>query len=271
MINTMIKGTRTVEPSKNSILNGFIDTHIHTKPDIKPRLLDDYEAALAAKKHGMKAIVIKSHVESTVSRAYLTQKLTGLPTFGGITLNCTTGGLNPEIVSTTSLMGGKFVWLPTIHHNDIQLEPEPLEEILNIIAENKMVLGTGHLHPCKIFQVLDECHSKGIKKIVINHPLTKVVGASVDQQKEMARHAYLEHCWVATMPQHGHLNPKIIANVIKEVGASNCILATDLGQIHNPPPVQGLETMIETLISHGISWREIQIMCQENSKKLLFD
>jgi len=47
----MIKGTKTVEPSKNSILNGFIDTHIHTKPDIKPRLLDDYEAALAAKNH----------------------------------------------------------------------------------------------------------------------------------------------------------------------------------------------------------------------------
>lgn len=270
-MNNMIKEIKRAEPTKNSILNGFIDTHIHTNPDIKPRLLDDHEAALAAKNHGMKAIVIKSHVESTVSRAYLTQKLTGLPTFGGITLNSTTGGLNPEIVRTTSMMGGKFIWLPTIHHNEIKLEAEPLEEILDIIAENRMVLGTGHLHPDEIFQVLDACRSKGIKKILINHPLTEVVGASVDQQKEMARHAYLEHCWVATMPQHGQLNSKIIVKAIKEVGPSSCILATDLGQTHNPPPVRGMEMMVETLLSLGISWREIQIMCRDNSQKLLFD
>ena len=259
-----------MEISESSILNGFIDTHIHTSPDIKPRLLNDHEAALAAKKHGMKAIVIKSHVESTVGRAYITQQVTGLQTFGGITLNHTTGGLNPEAVNNTSLMGGKFVWLPTIDHKEIRVYSDPLEEILNIIAENNMVLGTGHLPPDDIFLVLDDCHSQGIEKILINHPLTEVVGASVDEQKEMARYAYLEHCWVATMPQHDKLNPKIMAETIKEVKARNCVLATDLGQKHNPQPVMGMKMMIETLISHGISGKEIQIMCRDNPNKLLY-
>lgn len=32
------------------ILDGFIDIHIHTSPDVKPRVLTDYEAALESKK-----------------------------------------------------------------------------------------------------------------------------------------------------------------------------------------------------------------------------
>lgn len=68
-----------------------------------------------------------------------------------------------------------------------------------------MVLATGHLSPQEIFQVLDLCRSLKVEKVLINHPLTRVVGASLDEQKEMARHAYLEHCWVATMPRHDNL------------------------------------------------------------------
>ncbi len=260
-----------MENSENSILKGLIDTHIHTSPDIKPRLLNDHEAALIAKKHGMKAIVIKSHAESTVGRAYLTERLTGLRVLGGATLNLPMGGLNPEAVRNVALMGGKVVWLPTIHHKEVKIELDVLGEILDIIADENLVLGTGHTNPPEIFHILDECRSRGIKKIMVNHPLTPVVGASIDQQREMAHRAYLEHCWVATMPKHDKINPILIAGAIKEVGAKNCILATDFGQKHNPKPADGMKMMIETLMSHGISWREIQIMCQDNPKKLLFD
>ncbi len=253
------------------ILNGLIDTHIHTSPDIKPRILDDYEAALTAKEHGMKAIVLKSHVESTVGRANLTQRLTGLETFGGACLNLPMGGLNPQAVKNVALMGGKLVWLPTIHHKEIKIKQDILGEILDIIARENLVLGTGHSNPTEIFHILDECHSRRIKKIIVNHPLTSVVGASIEEQKEMAHKAFLEHCWVATMPEHDKLDPILLAEAIKEVGAQNCILATDLGQKHNPKPVEGMKMMIKTLLSNDISMGEIQIMCHENPKKLLFD
>jgi hypothetical protein len=105
---------------------------------------------------------------------------------------------------------------------------------------------------------------------LINHPLTRVVDASTDEQKEMARHAYLEHCWVTTMPQHDELDPRVVAEAIKEVGALKCILATDFGQKHNPQPVVGMKLMIRYLIKEGISWKEIQIMCRDNPEKLLF-
>lgn len=55
----------------------MIDTHVHTKPDIKPRLKDDISVAKDAKRK-MKALVIKSHGESTVGRAQLATDLVGI-------------------------------------------------------------------------------------------------------------------------------------------------------------------------------------------------
>jgi len=259
------------ETKQTEILKGFMDTHIHTSPDVKPRLLNDYEAALEAQEKGMAGIVLKSHVESTAGRAYITRRMTGLPVTGGVTLNLTVGGLNTEAVRTTALMGGKIIWLPTIHHQDIKLDHDALDEILHLIKDNNLVLATGHLNPEEIFQVLDQCRSLGVEKIMVNHPLTRVVGASLDEQKEMACHAYLEHCWVATMPQHDKMAPEIMAEAIKEVGAKHCILATDFGQDHNPRPVLGMQMMMASMIKQGISWEDITLMCRDNPKNLLYD
>lgn len=51
-------------------LAGFIDTHIHTSPDTRPRITSDVEAGIQARKAGMEAIVIKSHLEPTSARAH---------------------------------------------------------------------------------------------------------------------------------------------------------------------------------------------------------
>jgi Predicted metal-dependent hydrolases with the TIM-barrel fold len=263
-----MNSSQEIKPAE--ILNGFLDTHIHTSPDVKPRLLNDYEAALEAKESGMAAIVIKSHVEPTAGRAYLAHWVTGLPVVGGVTLNHNVGGLNPHAVRSMASIGGKIVWLPTIHHQEIKLEHDPLEEILNLVKENNLVLATGHLNSEEIFQVLDHCRSLGVEKIMINHPLTRVVGASMDEQKEMSRYAYLEHCWVATMPHHDKLNPEVMVEAIKEVGAQHCILATDFGQDHNPSPVMGMQMMITTMIEQGIPWEDIILMCRNNPENLLF-
>jgi Family of unknown function (DUF6282) len=256
--------------SPREFLKGFMDIHVHTSPDIRSRILNDYEASLEAKEVGMQAIVLKSHTEPTAGRAQLAQKLTGFQVFGGVTLNLSMGGLNSEAVKNMALMGGKVVWLPTINNNEIELDLDKLEEILQIVKEYGLVLATGHLNPDQIFQVLDQANSVNIKGLIINHPLSSVVGASLDEQKEMSRHAYLEHCWVTTMPQHDGLNPARIYDAIMEVGAKRCVIATDFGQIHNPTPVVGMKMMVENLLQQGISWRDIDIMCRKNPEKIFF-
>jgi imidazolonepropionase-like amidohydrolase len=53
------------------------------------------------------------------------------------------------------------------------------------------------------------------------------------------------------------------------VGAEKCIMSTDLGQIWNPPPVEGMRMFIVTLIKYGISEKEIILMAKKNPAKLL--
>jgi len=250
-------------------LNGFLDTHIHTAPDIKSRILNDINAAEEAKNEGMGAIVIKSHVEPTAGRAKIAGEISKFNVIGGVCLNSGVGGLNPEAVRVTAAMGGKIVWFPTISASDIDITYEKREEILNIIAENDLVLATGHLKPDEIFLLIDHARSTNISKIIINHPLTGVVGASIDEQKEMSRYAYLEHCFVACMEKHDNLDPRIIADAIKEIGPERCVMATDFGQMHNPKPVEGMKMFVNSMYEYGINKTDINKMCIYNPSKLL--
>ena len=57
------------EKRVQKLLEGSIDVHIHSAPDIFPRIMNDVDLALSAKQEGMRAILIKSHVVITADRA----------------------------------------------------------------------------------------------------------------------------------------------------------------------------------------------------------
>jgi hypothetical protein len=250
-------------------LEGFTDTHIHTSPDIKPRLLTDIEAAMNAKEERMNSIVIKSHNEPTSGRAVIASQVTDFLVYGGVVLNNSVGGLNIDAVRFSAMIGGKFVWFPTSSYSSITINWSHVEDILHVVKENQMVIATGHLKSDDIFTLLDMAKSLGIWRIIVNHPLTRVVGASLDEQVEMSAYAYLEHCFVACMEKHDNLDPVLIKDSIKKVGANRCLMATDFGQIHNPHPVNGMKMFINSMIREGISINEINLMCKDNPHKLL--
>lgn len=75
-------------------MKGVIDMHVHTNPDLRTRAYDDFELCDAAVRVGARAIVIKTHLGSTVNRAYLTnrynERVNGkndFTMFGSVTLN----------------------------------------------------------------------------------------------------------------------------------------------------------------------------------------
>jgi hypothetical protein len=59
------------------------------------------------------------------------------------------------------------------------------------------------------------------------------------------------------------------AAAIKEVGAQNFILATDLGQTGNPTPADGLQLFVTDLLKAGVSKDEIMKMGREVTGQLL--
>jgi len=274
----------------NYLLKNRFDMHVHGAPDIVPRKLNEIELAKQAKSVGMKGILLKCHYALTADRAWLVRQcVPGIHVFGGIVLNLpVTGGLNPEAVSTAIKFGAKEIWMPTISAaNHLKYEGKDPKmginilsktgelvpsviEILNIIAESNVILGTGHLSPEETQILVSTAKKLGVKKILVTHPEWKLVNMSVKVQVELSKiGAIMEHCYYATTKLGGGLNPKEIAMQIKAVGAEHCIMATDLGQALNPNPIDAMKSFIKDMIAHGISMKEIDLMTIKNPAKLL--
>src|SRR5579883_1353589 len=212
---------------------GAADLHCHPYPDLFPRLADDFDIVRAARDAGMKAIMLKCHHESTVSRAYLVQRvIPGIRVYGGIVLNYYVGGLNAAAVEAALRLGGKEVWMPTVdagYHAAVhggtggydaqqggrsqaegiwiedkegKLRPE-VKEILELVAQYGAILGTAHLAPREIVALVKEARSVGVEKIVITHPYFRVPNLDLDTLEEVARLGAMPELGIARSPRHG--------------------------------------------------------------------
>ena len=119
-------------------LDGVIDIHVHVAPDSIPRSIDAIDLARLAQSRGMRAIVIKNHYEPTASTAYLVHKIVpGIQVYGGIDLNLSVGGMNPEAVEKMALTTGqvgKLVWMGT---NDTRAQVERSKEQRPYVAVSR--------------------------------------------------------------------------------------------------------------------------------------
>jgi hypothetical protein len=285
------------------LLRGTADLHIHSAPDVVPRLLDDFALARAAAEAGMAAIVLKSHHMLTADRAQIAQAaFPGLRIFGGLALNVPAcGGLNPEAVKVAIRLGAKIVWLPTFsaanHIAGIKtkvtgylgvmshgFKPQPvpvvgedgvvrpeLVEILQLIAEADIILATGHLSVAEIKTVVDAAVAAGVRKILVNHPELWLIGMGIEDQCALAaKGAMMEMCIrsVTARSREG-LTPRVLADQIRGVGARSVVMATDFGQTDSPPAPEGMQRYIADMLECGISPADIELMTKVNPRRLL--
>jgi hypothetical protein len=261
--------------------------HVHAAPDVIDRKIDAFELVTKAKKAGMKGIVLKCHDTPTTMLAWaLSRVISGIKIYGSVTLNISsTGGINPEAVKVAFKLGAKIVWMPTKSAgNQLAYEgksggikimrngvvSKEVEETLNIIAENKGILATGHLSVEESIVLVDTAKSMGINKLIITHPTWYIINMPIDIQKELARKgAYIEYTANLTTMRGGLIRAKLIAEQIRTISAEHCILTSDLGQPENPYPDEGFNLFLKNLIDEGISMEELKIMISINPTKLL--
>jgi hypothetical protein len=275
----------------DDLLTGSIDMHIHAGPDPRvERRVDAWKAAAQARDAGMRAIVLKSHEYPTAPLAsIINQNFLKELVIGSITLNHEVGGLNPYAVEASARMGARVVWMPTNssvpdacnrqspekgialidNHGELLSQ---VKEILSIIQKYQLVLATGHISKTEIFLLIEEAQKTGIRKIIITHPFTPNTGAhlTIDEQVLLAQKgAFIEHTFNATTPLRGRLDPAIMVNAMRAVGAEHCIFSTDFGQDFNPAPAEGMRAMIATLLSCGCTKSELELMVKINPARLL--
>ena len=271
---------------QKNILDGVIDLHVHTAPDVIHRTYNDLELTDAAVRAGARAIVIKGHHCGTVSRAALCNAYNravhgdnSFYMYGGLVLNQEAGGLNEQAVQTALRMGAKIIWLPTVDaENEYRkrgktggirmtdsrgnLLPELLS-IFSLIKAYDAVLATGHISPEEIHCVVDGARNAGVRKIVITHPEYWVVDLSVSKQKALQEDygVIFERCYRQPL-QNGQWisNAERNLDAIRQLGTSHTILSTDCGDPANPPWEEAMRQYLQFMLDHGVSRGEIRAM-----------
>ncbi len=269
-------------------LEGIIDLHIHSDPDLRKRSHNDVELAREAVRVGARSILIKSHFLPTTDRAWhLQNRFPKLSVFGSLTLNPSIGGINPFAVETALKLGAKIIWLPTLfakNHRSIHNDSGGLEvlknnkvvpkliDIFKLIAEYDVVLATGHISPKEIFICVEEAKKQGVKKIIITHPEFHIVNLSIHQQQQLVMDydVFFERTYAQPIGG-GKYQSNLATNLkaIEEVGYESTIISTDSGQIENPPWSQALQHYLQYLYNQGISKRKIDTMSKHNPAIML--
>ncbi len=284
--------TKTTLAADTNSLRGVIDFHAHTGPDVIARSINDLQLARLAKQAGMRGIVLKNHYSSTANRAELAmQEVPGIEVFGGIVLNRSVGGINAEAVRRMAQVEGhrgKVVWLPTADAEFIVghaaghppfvavvKDGKPvaeMAEVFQVIAENNLVLETGHSSPQESLILIAAAKQAGVKNIVVTHALLQ--GANIDQLKQMgAMGAVIELCFqpggFPGAKSDSPIGIPAYLRAIKAVGAEHFLIDSDLGQKGNPLHPDGILTFITELKAGGITEYEIDLMARNNPAKLL--
>jgi len=286
----------------SNLLIGAIDLHCHSGPSVMPRRLNHVEAIRQAEAAGMRAILFKDHYYSVSPVAELLKET--LPTkvelLTGVPLNNTVGGLNPYAVEHGFKLNARLVWMPTfsaanhIRHShrknylatrDAMLKPkaltvvndtgELLDEvkiILDQIAQYDAVLSAGHLHISEIWPLFDAARSRGVERLLVNHP-TFLIDANLSDITELTRMgAMLEHSccmWAGIQNKSGKYTADGLKSLIEAGGIDNTIIGSDLGQEGNPTPVEGLKYVIGMVLDLGYSEADIRKMIGGNAARLM--
>ncbi len=287
-----------VNTHSKALLQGAIDTHIHTAPDIYPRSVTVIEAAQNAKAAGMRAILVKSHCTDTSDRAEITRKITDFSVYGGVALNYPVGGLNIHAVRESIRQGGKQIWMPSTSARSFLQEAESvphlaktlplavegitslqkngqlvreMKPILALIAEHDVALASSHAYPAEALVLVQAAREAGVKRITITHPHADFLAYTVEQMIELAQMgALLEfHYAFTTKAVRDPLSVADLAKTIRILGPEHCLLATDGGQAVNPPPHEMLRLFIAGMLEAGFSEDEIQLMTIRNPSWIL--
>src|SRR5438445_842060 len=258
-------------PPATSPVDGLIDFHVHTAPDVFGRALTDDEEAALSKDRGMEAVVLKSHTALAADRAWIARRrVPGMKIFGGITLNGAAGGITrlKDAPSGIKVVGDDGKVLPAVR------------EVLKECGAQKLVVETGHSSGEEALAIIEAARDAGCDRIVVTHAEFEVIGMTVDQMKKAASMgAKMEiatlgalsgpQAHLAFMRNSKNISFKESADHIKQVGAAHFIISTDLGQTANPSPPDWLAWLVGGLTSQGITKEQIQTMGRENPGKLL--
>ncbi|MCD7908467.1 MAG: DUF6282 family protein [Clostridium sp.] len=285
-------------------MEGACDLHIHTSPDIFERIADDVRTAEVCRDAGMKAIVFKCHADTTVTRAWHTQRqVPGIQVFGGIVLNLNVGGINPAAVDVALKMGAVEVWMPSYHSlahykatgkmggyghqgadvtTNYPVEPITILDekgelipqiwpILEMIKQYDAILGTSHLGAEEGLKLIRAAREVGCCKVVLTHPFFAPPSCTIDQIKEAVElGAFCEFCsGNALSPIPAPIPLELYKEAVDACGSENFIISSDTGHPRKTMAPETSRMFAQSLTYKGVKQADVEWMLKDNYYKLL--
>jgi len=290
------------------LLKGSIDLHFHSGPSVFPRIFDHAGAAKEASEKELKAVVLKDHYYPTYNSVYFVNRYihTEQPphVFGGLVLNNCIGGVNPLAVDVAIKAGAKIIWMPTVssknhidHHSSqksnflfptsshkLLIETgitildakgklkQEVEEVLEIIAASPdVILANGHLSYNETKGLFEKAHKAGVHRLLINHPTFLMECSAEDLKLFTEQGAFIEHSAGMIHPKSSYYSISIetLVHFIRTVGIERTIISSDLGQVGNPLPIEGMLFVVKKLLEVGFNENDIHKLVSQNAASLL--
>lgn len=285
----------------NALLKGAVDLHVHSGPSTMPRQLDHMQATEEAAAAGMRGILFKDHHYSVAPFIPIMERLIGhlgVSMYSGLVCNNTTGGLNPFVVDAQLKMGAKLIWMPTAQSanhirsshgksrlaSNVKLRPSPMltvidsygelldevKQILDSVAEFNAILSSGHLHVAEIWTLFEEAKKRGVKRLLVNHPMYGLHFTYEDIKGLAEFGALIEQSACLYIDSRFNVfSPQELKEHILAAGVAHSSIGSDLGQVDNPSPVEGMRQAIKLCLALGFSEDDVRIMVRDNPSKIV--
>jgi hypothetical protein len=273
----------------------MFDVHVHTAPDVVPRLADDVETVAWYEQAGFTGCVLKAHCESTVGRAAAAGAGRQLAVYGGIVLNHVVGGLNPVAVAAALELGARVVWLPTVdarRHRDADLTHPPscgagmevpayalppvdpssevaARAIVRLVADADAVLATGHVSAAEALWVVDEAELAGLRRLLLTHPTFTVPAMSLSDARGLCERGAVAEVTAYQLLHQPDSDAARLAALVRAVGYERCVLSSDAGQPDSPPAPDALARLVDALTAEGLDRAALRAMASEIPERLI--
>jgi len=290
------------------LLVGAVDGHVHACPHINHRSIDVFQAVQQAALAGMRAIGLMDNFANSSGLAALANRHLGhlgVETFGGLIMEPAAGGIDADNVRIALKLGfgapgdgARFISLPTHHTRHTALLenrapsyvdgclaipesgtlPEPLPEILDLVAEADVVLNTGHLSAVEALRVVQEARARGVSRILV--PASHFDADTVRDLAGQGAHVEFSFFFVTHATQTGLTHVDAARNTVPPVSApqmaaliaaapsDKVVVSGDCGVFLLPPPVEGLREFLLLLESCGVPRTDLRRMVQDTPAAL---
>ena len=156
---------------------------------------------------------------------------------------------------------------------DESLNPtKELLSTLEVIADYKCVLATGHLSAAEILQLVPIALKLGVPRIIVTHPHYPSVNLTDSQLAQLTHYpeVFIEHCFAIHTIEGVPLDQFVSA--ILATGTEQVLLSTDFGQVFSDPFPLGTLNYANLLwerLSEKVTKQEFIAMFTDNGRKAL--